>query len=263
MSIQATIAILKTLEVLDSRIRNLSAELTEKRQNIDEKAERHVALVTKIAGLEAAIDRMEGTRGELHGELRQLNVQVDKSREKMTRCRNEREANAVQRELEEIRRLAREREFEIQKLVGLIDEARGDLAKVEEERAGIASQIDETAGQAIEEVRTIETSLGVETKKREAALSEMPPNLRGRYEAVTRARGSGVAAAVDGSCTQCHISISPMIYQEIMRLQELHQCPSCHRILYYDGEATSSEATARQDDMPTAAPGDESAAPES
>lgn len=242
MSIQATIAILKTLEVVDTRIRQLSVELSEKRSNMDEKSERHVALVTKIAGLEAAMEGMEGTRSELQGELRQLNVQVEKAREKMTRCRNEREANAAQRELEEIRRLARDREFEIQKLVGLIDEARADLARVEGERSGIAEQIDETQGVATEDVREIEAELAAVNRKREAAMAELPRNLRARYEAVTKNRGSGVAAAVDGSCTSCHISISPMIYQEVMRGEELHQCPSCHRILYYAEVAPTSSA---------------------
>lgn len=233
MSIQASIATLKTLQVVDARILQLQSDLTEQRANMDEKSERHVTLVTKIANLESAVERMEGTRSELHGELRQLNVQVDKAREKMARCRNEREANAAQRELEEIRRMHREREFEIQKLVGLIDEARADLAKVEEERSSIAEQIDETQGVASEKVRELEARLAEEEAKRTRALEGLGRSIRGRYETVMKRRGTGVAAAVDGSCSACHIELSPMIYQEIMRLQELHVCPSCHRILYY------------------------------
>jgi predicted nucleic acid-binding Zn-ribbon protein len=255
VGIQATIAILKTLEVVDTRIRLLSVELSEKRSNMDEKSERHVALVTKIAGLEAAMEGLEGTRSELQGELRQLTIQVEKAREKMSRCRNEREANAAQRELAESRRLARDREFEIQKLIGLIDEARADLARIEEERAGIAEQIDETQGIATEKVREIESELAAENKKRNAAMSELPSNLRARYEAVTKHRGSGVAAAVDGSCTSCHISISPMIYQEVMRGQELHQCPSCHRILYYAEVAPDLPGSNKSDDLVHASPG--------
>ncbi len=255
MSIQASIAILKTLQVVDERILQLQSELSEERANMDEKSERHVALVTKIANLEGAVERMEGTRSELNGELRQLNVQVDKAREKMARCRNEREANAAQRELEEIRRMHREREFEIQKLVGLIDDARADLSKVEEERSSISEQIDETQGVAAEKVRDLEARLAEEQGKRSRALEGLGPSLRGRYETVTKRRGTGVAAAVDGSCSACHIELSPMIYQEIMRLQELHVCPSCHRILYYSDTvpdtATPAQATSGADEGAT------------
>lgn len=246
MSIQASIATLKTIEVVDIRIQKLEVELQEKRVNMDEKSERHVTLVTKIANLESAVDRMEGTRQELNVEYRQLNVQVEKSREKMTRCRNEREANAAQRELEDIRRLARDREFEIEKIAGLIDDARADLAKVEAERAEIASQIDETQGAASESVRALETALAEQVAKRDKALEGLSRVWRGRYEAVCKRRGSGVAAVVGGSCAACHIELSPMIYQEIMRLQELFQCPSCLRILYYD-PAVAEQAASSED----------------
>ena len=242
MSIQASIATLRTLQVLDTRILQLQSELTDERANMDEKSERHVALVSKIANLETAVEGMEGTRSELHGELRQLNIQVDKAREKLARCRNEKEANAAQREVEEIRRMHREREFEIQKLAGLIDEARADLAKVEAERASIAEQIDETQGVAVEKVRALEGQLAEQLAKKAKALDGLGRSLRGRYETVSNKKGSGVAAAVGGTCSACHIEISPMMYQEIMRLQELFTCPSCLRILYYSETAPKSEA---------------------
>src|SRR5690242_15993281 len=84
---------------------------------------------------------MDKTRGILYGELRQLTVQVDKAREKMARCRNEREANAASREMEELRRIQRERENEIQKLVGLGDEGRADLETVQAQLEELAREI--------------------------------------------------------------------------------------------------------------------------
>jgi predicted nucleic acid-binding Zn-ribbon protein len=247
VSIQASIVTLKTLQVLDTRILQLQSELTDERANMDEKSERHVTLVSKIANLETAVDGMEGTRSELQGELRQLNIQVDKAREKLARCRNEKEANAAQREVEEIRRMHREREFEIQKLVGLIGDARADLAKVDAERASIAEQIDETQGEAVEKVRGLEAQLAEQLAKKAKALDGLSRSLRGRYETVSNKRGSGVAAAVGGSCSACHIEISPMMYQEIMRLQELFTCPSCLRILYYAEKAPGSDAPSERD----------------
>ncbi len=218
---------------------------------MDEKSERHVELVTRIANLESIIEKMEGTKNELHQEQRQLTIQVDKSREKMARCRNEKEANAVQRELEEIRRLTRDRDFEIQKLSGLIDDARADLAKIEGERQEIASQIDETQGEASKKVHDIENTLAEQVNKRTKALEGLAPQLRRRYEVVVAKRGIGAAAVKKGSCSTCHIELSPMQYQEIMRLQELSECPSCHCILYYEVE--SDEPTSQSDDASQAA----------
>lgn len=244
MSIQASITTLKTLHVLDSRIAKLEAELSTERVSIDEKSERHIALATHAAKIAGTIDGMEGTKGELNGELRQHLALGEKSREKMARCRNEREANAAQREVEEVRRLCRERESEITKLTGLIEDARADLAKIDTEREEVGGQIDETQGEATAKVRELQGTLEVELKKRAEVLDQLPPGLRRQYVAVQKKRGSGVAALIDGSCTACHISLSPMIYQEIMREQELHQCPSCLRLLFLAEKGSSDDPNA-------------------
>jgi len=250
VSIQASITTLKTLQVLDGRIGKLEAELSVERVGIDEKSERHLALVAHVAKIESTIAGMEGTKGELNSELRQHLLLVDKSREKMTRCRNEREANAVQRELEEIRRLTRDRELEIQKLTGLIEDARADLAKIEEERLSVAGQIDETQGEATAKVRELQESLIEQQAKRTKAMESLASSMVRKYEAVTKVRGTGAAAAVAGGCSACHIQLSPMLYQEILREQELHQCPNCHRILYVSHaapeDASDSEETEEQ-----------------
>ncbi len=244
MSIQASFATLKTLQVVDARIVVMQSEVEEERAKMDEKSERHVALVTQIANLEGIVESMESTKTELNGELRQLNVQIEKSREKMTRCRNEKEANAASREMEEIRRLCRDREIEISKLGGFMEDASVDLKKVEEERIAIAGQIDETQGAQATRVRELEKNLEEEIKKRGDALATLTPLVQRRYEAVCKKRGTGSAAVVKGGCAACHIELSPMVYQEIMRLKELFQCPSCLRFLYYEVPASADERAA-------------------
>ena len=56
---------------------------------------------------------MDKTRTELLAELRQMTQQIDRSREKLSRSRNERESNAAQREVEELRKLHRDREEDL------------------------------------------------------------------------------------------------------------------------------------------------------
>ena len=77
---------------------------------------------------------MERTRNDLSGELRQMSRQIERSREKLSRCRTEREANAAQRELEELRKLYRDREQDIERLEALIGQAREESLNVNSER---------------------------------------------------------------------------------------------------------------------------------
>ena len=261
VSIQASFAILQTLRVVDRRIEKLESELAKERAGISDKTERYAALQSKIKKIEAMVLVMEGTRNELNQELRQHLLQSDKAREKMARCRNEREANAVQREMEEVRRLCRERELEIQKLAGLITDARSDAEAIQQEISEVTGQIDETEGLAAQKVRDLEDRLEEEQKKRKSALDQLPKTVQRRYGAVHAKRGTGTAQVIDGSCAACHISLSPMLYQELMRMQEFFQCPSCHHLLYVSetgaepGLSSEDESSADEDESSAASEG--------
>jgi hypothetical protein len=173
--------------------------------------------------------------------MRQTSLQVDRSREKFMRCRNEREANAVQREQEELRRVFRERDHETQKLAGLIDAARGDLEAATKERDDITAELDATRGDATTKIRRLEAELSGERAQREQAISGTDKSLLRRYEAVRQRRGSGLADVKDGTCVACHISLPPMLHQRILHQAELFQCPSCQRILVPPGLSLSKE----------------------
>ncbi|MCH2110463.1 MAG: C4-type zinc ribbon domain-containing protein [Polyangiaceae bacterium] len=240
MSFESQIETLKSLTLLDGRIVDLKATLEVERAGIDEKSQRHAALAIRSDKLEAKIAEMESTKGDLIGEQRQLGAQVEKSREKLARVRNEKEANAVQRELEELRRLSRERESEVQQLAGFIEEARGDLTKVVVERDEAAQQVGDTESEAVTKVRALETEFHDITRKRDEALSGLGGVLRRRYETIVKIRGTAVSSAAQGRCKACHIELPPMMFQKLMQRRELDYCPNCHRILYFEPAVVSA-----------------------
>ena len=113
MSIQSQIDALEKLSALDAELKELGDVLRKERGELDTKKTRLGELVERLSRGKQSIEEMERARGDLMGELRQMTIQIDRSREKLSRCRTEREANAVQRELEELRKLHRDREVEI------------------------------------------------------------------------------------------------------------------------------------------------------
>ena len=40
-------------------------------------------------------------------------------------------------------------------------------------------------------------------------------------------------ATRDGLCSACHVRLRPQVFQEIRRNDQIIQCFSCNRILYY------------------------------
>jgi len=47
-------------------------------------------------------------------------------------------------------------------------------------------------------------------------------------------RGVAVAEAVDGRCSQCHMSLRLQFFQDLKRGEQMMQCESCSRILFYN-----------------------------
>ena len=130
MSIQSQIDALEKLSELDAELKELSDVLRKERGELETKKTRLAGLIERLSRGKQSIEEMEKARGDLMGEARQMLIQIERSREKLSRCRTERESNAVQRELEELRKLHRDREVEMEKLDVLIAAGRADVTAV-------------------------------------------------------------------------------------------------------------------------------------
>jgi predicted nucleic acid-binding Zn-ribbon protein len=54
------------------------------------------------------------------------------------------------------------------------------------------------------------------------------------FEHVARGRrGLAMAEARDGLCVVCHVRLRPQVFNEVRRNDQLIQCDSCSRILYF------------------------------
>jgi uncharacterized protein len=173
-----------------------------------------------------------------------MSLQMDRSREKLARSRTEREVNAAQREIEELRKLYRDRELEIEKISGLAEQARVDMDGASSERAVLIGDLGANESQLAIRLGALERDVAAERDQRKELVKAVPPVLYRRYELVRKRRGSAVAWTFQGTCSACHIAISPMMFQRLRRGVDFEQCPSCQRILYYREEADPSEADA-------------------
>ena len=55
-----------------------------------------------------------------------------------------------------------------------------------------------------------------------------------RYEQLLKQRRMIAVAPIDGElCTACHVRLRPAVAQQIRRNDDIVQCDSCQRILYF------------------------------
>jgi predicted nucleic acid-binding Zn-ribbon protein len=233
VSIREQIAHLEELATIDTDIRRIEEELAKQKGNLE-------GMRSEVKGLEERLktdrDRLadvEKTRGELQVELRQMTQQVERSREKLQRSRNERESNAAQRELEELRKLQRDREEEIEKLTSLADAARSAIEQSDSKRGSLSDVLEGSVQGVTSAVAELEQEKEGRMGERSKLVPKLPTVVYRRYESIRTRRPYAIAKTHDGTCLGCHIAIPPMMFQKMLRQEEFEQCPNCRRILYY------------------------------
>ncbi|HET8932159.1 MAG TPA: C4-type zinc ribbon domain-containing protein [Polyangiales bacterium] len=166
-------------------------------------------------------------------EINNSSQALAKSKAKGARVRNTREADAVERELDTIRRLMKERETERDSLRDAIGKRRASVEKHAREFAELEKF-------AAEEQAKADTRLAELTAVRERILTgrselvpKVPADVLRRYEMIRAKRqGMGMAAIKDSTCSGCFVALTPQQVIAIKRGDEFAQCPRCLRILY-------------------------------
>ena len=76
----------------------------------------------------------------------------------------------------------------------------------------------------------------LQLRHREASV-KVEKALLDRYNQVKASRKDHPLAAVrDGICLGCRLQIPPQLIAQVKRSEDLHLCPYCRRILYWEGE---------------------------
>lgn len=226
------------LQKVDLRI----LEITELRRKIPDRlyaAEaplRAAAQVVKDTA--AAMEALVKERRSYEKDLEAHEAQTDKMRSRLSELKTNKEYQAHLFEIELANKKRGDFEEKILICMEKIDELQR-TAKEAQERAKALEEAFIRAKQAIEEEeRALAAELAqLEAQHREAA-SRVDKGLLDRYTQIKAARRDQALAAVrNGICQGCRLQIPPQLIAQVKRSDDLHLCPYCRRILYWDGEA--------------------------
>jgi predicted nucleic acid-binding Zn-ribbon protein len=253
LSITEQIRTLEELAGIDAELKVLEDQLSQERatlaamkaslKRLDEKRKNDLLSV-------AASDK---ARNELVTDVRGMMQQLDHSREKLNRSRNEREANAAQRELEELRKLVRDREEDINKMTAESDAVRSSIEATEAETAKLTAELGSTEGDIQSKVTLVEGQREGKLATRADVVKRLPNILYRRYETLRTKKPVPIAQTTDGTCTACHMSLPPQLFHRLRREPMIEQCPSCQRLIYFVPPGSRSETQAAEPSPPAGA----------
>lgn len=239
LSITDQILALQELASVDALLKTTDDELAAERARLATLTSNLAALEDKLSAQRASMEVAERARSENHHEARSMMGQIDHSRDKLNRARNEREQQAAQRELEELRRLLRDREIDQERRSAEILQIEGEIAATERDAEAVRAELGEQEGAIRGRLGELESIAAARRSEREVILAKLPPPLYRRYELLRSRRGSGAASTTTGTCKACNISLPPQLFAKLRREPCIEQCPSCQRILFYVPPAPS------------------------
>jgi uncharacterized protein len=201
------------------------------------RAELDAGLAEERARLDAArtaLDACQKARRQHEQSLQDLEAKRSKYKGQLMDVKTNKEYTAMLHEIEGVERDIREREDQI-----LAEMERAETLAAELKREEAAYKAVEERGrserQSLDErARKLQVEADRLRGERDEVARTVPEDSLALFTRVARLRGSGVAEARDGMCQLCHVKLRPQMYVDLKRNEQIVQCPSCSRILFYE-----------------------------
>ena len=215
-------------------LKRLDTELAEVPRLQDEVAARLARDRERLEAAQQALEASQKNRKQREAEVQDLEGKRSKYKGQLMDVKTNKEYTAMLHEIETVEREIRTREDRILEEMERAETLSQDVAREKEAfRTVEAEAKKETAELDGRKARLEEERKAVAASRDELAgtVPEEPLKL---YNRVAKLRGTGLAEAQDGMCQACHMKLRPQMWVEVRQSEEVFQCPSCNRILFYE-----------------------------
>jgi len=235
------------LQKLDLRI----AEINEQRLKIPERLHQvETPLREAKHALQEATASLESLNKERRALEREVEVQDahnDKMRARLSEIKTNKEYQAHLFELQMANKKKSEIEDKVLACMEKIELLQHTIAEAQNKVKGVEHTFLQEKQVLDELERSLSQELAdLEAQQRERA-THVERGLLERYTRLKNARKDQALAAINGGmCSGCRLQIPPQLIAEVKRSQDLHTCPYCHRMLYWDGDIPQEQKPASE-----------------
>ena len=183
------------------------------------------------------IAQLEASRraAELH--LREEEDKIKEKRVRLNRIRNDRELQALRREVDSMKEANSQLEDETIQLLEQIEREKKILSETNTQIDELKAKVAAETAQVNTHIATLEEEHKLELNEREKIAALVGVELRTRYERIFAKRGGMAVVEIrSDTCQGCHMRIPPQMSNQILsNVQQntgvIFHCPHCGRIL--------------------------------
>jgi len=225
------------LQKLDLRI----AEIKDQRRKIPERLQAVDVPLREAQQLyqqtSASVDMLSKERRSYEQDLEVHEAHTGKMKSRLSELKSNKEYQAHLFEID----VAKKKQGDIEEKILLCMEKVEQLQRAAKDAQEKLSAIEKTFTQEKQALDELEHRLSTELADLEAQQqvrsAHVEKGLLSRYHSIKASRKDYALAEIkEGICAGCRLQLPPQLISEVKRAHDLHTCPYCRRMLYWDGQ---------------------------
>ena len=195
------------------------------------------SIKASINSIYLEIDDVKSKRTKNNIHLAELKTKLDNIAKKNKDVHNDKELKALQLEEEIAKEQISFANEEIDRLDNLTKNKETILKELQEKLTTEEDDIKEIQVAVDSTIEEINKDRNIVYKERSELLEKFDNKILTFYEKIKRwAKDSAVVPVKKQACYGCHMKINDKTYAEVIKAEEIINCPHCGRILYKDNE---------------------------
>jgi predicted nucleic acid-binding Zn-ribbon protein len=232
--LKENLLLLIKLQECDSQLVKLSAKKKKLPENIDKLDKEFSSFKEGIEKNKKKYDELKSRHMESENKVKKLNEGVVKTKTRLLEVKNNKEYQAMLKEIEIAESSRGDIETEIISILEELDKLSVLVKKDEETLKQNRNKYEQERKIIEDDLNSIDADAVDWEKKRIDLQKNVSDDLLARYEKIrNRNKGVGVISVCKAVCNGCHMNIPPQLYNELQKSNELLSCPNCNRIMYF------------------------------
>jgi len=233
------------LQDIDLRIAALHREVSEIPRKTDELEAARQRAESSYAEKAALAKKLGERRRTLEGAVDLARTRLSRLKDQLMAVKTNKEYTAMLNEIKGAEGQIQADEDKILELMEEMEAGEADLKLAEkamrEECAALQGEIDRMKASA----PSLEGELAKLREEQAGVASRVSRELMAQYRKIAGAhKGVAMAEAKDALCCACHVRIRPQMYADLIRTGEVMFCDNCSRILFYREPPPQEQAPA-------------------
>jgi predicted nucleic acid-binding Zn-ribbon protein len=234
MKLKENIRVVIDLQDCDNRIHAVIKRKKETPLKIKTLEDELKTIETKVGEEDHRLETLKKDRRGVEQEVQDLENKIEKSNDKLSHIKSNKEYTAALKEIEDLKNLINQTEDKVIQLMEEIEETEKTGIANKEKQKDLRKEFEKKKEEIAIELESLEKDLKNLEGEREQLTQAIDQDLLKRYLFLKeRKGGQAISPVIEGICRTCHIGLPPQKFNELKKSDSLLTCPNCQRLIYY------------------------------